>query len=59
MGFLDISDYIELEQVIRWKAEYPDWRMAPEKMATKTYKGTELPNFCGPNESMDSFEGSK
>ena len=50
-NYLDISGYIEADQVIRWKQEYPEWRMPKDKMKTKKLKGTNMPDFCGPNES--------
>ena len=49
--FLDISNYLQAEQINRWKKEYPEWRMPKETMKKKKNKGSNMPNFCGPNES--------
>ena len=48
---LDISGWIEAEQLIRWKSQYPEWRMSESKKKGKKITGRKLPNFCGPNES--------
>ena len=54
MWYLDVSGWLQAEQIVRWKAEYPEWRMDPQMMAKKTYKGKEMPYFCHTtNESMN------
>ena len=43
-------DIIGFEQTLRWKDEYPDWRLPAKKIGE--IKGKNIPNFCGRNESM-------
>ena len=42
-------DIIGFEQTLRWKEEYPDWRLPAKKIGE--IKGKQIPNFCGRNES--------
>ena len=34
--------HLQIEQIIRWKRQYPTWRMEP----TRETLGNDVPNFC-------------
>ena len=46
---------IQVDQIERWKHEYPEWRK-PESEQKKDdkIKGKEVPNFCGPDDSKNT-----
>lgn len=47
--FLDITGWVEAEQMIRWKKEYPTWRLPKTSRLKK--RGKNMPNMCSPTES--------
>lgn len=55
----DISTYIELDHVVRWKSEYPEWRMDPKKVVRRKTKGKEMPDFCKAGEGFSELMEKK
>jgi len=51
----DISNYLQAEQINRWKKEYPEWRMSQATIKKKKNKGSNMPDFCGPNENFQDW----
>ena len=44
---LDLSTYLHIDHIIRWKDQYPHWRMS-ESIAKKKKMppGNDIPGFC-------------
>ena len=42
----DLTQQLTIEQIIRWKTEYPEWRRSSTDISKSNYKGVSMPKFC-------------
>ena len=46
------SNFIQYDQIMRWKDKYPEWLMNDQDLNKTTIKGTKIPKFCSKTNSM-------
>ena len=44
--FIDLSTYLHIDHIIRWKDQYPHWRMTESMAKKKKMPGNDVPGFC-------------
>ena len=55
---LDLTQQLTIEQIIRWKAEYPNWRRPKADISKSNYKGVSMPDFCSSEtDKEESYKG--